>query len=113
MNLKNLIFIVSCLFVPLQSMDDELERSRSGSSPLSYFKSIMGSPRTPKSSPKNSVKDIEIDPTHIAEQKLIMYQGLSKHVANVNKGIRKGLITPEQGGIMIKCYKAENGIVDK
>ena len=73
----------------------------------------MGSPRTPKSSPQGSAKNIEIDPAHIAEQELTIYQGLSKHVANVNKGIKKGLITPEQGGIMIKCYKAENGIVDK
>jgi hypothetical protein len=94
-------------------MSDESERSRSNSSPLFSFKSFMGSPRTPKSSPQGSAKNIEIDPTKIAEQKLAMYQGLSKHVSNVNKGIKKGLITPEQADIMIKCYKSENGIIDK
>jgi len=113
MNLKNLIFVVHCLFVPLCGMSDESERSRSASSPLFYFRSIMSSPRTPKSSPQSSVKNIQIDTANIADQELEMYKGLSKHLSNINRGIKRGLITRDQGDIMIKCYKAENGIIDK
>ena len=102
--------MVSCLFIPLCSMDDESERSRSGSSPLSFIRSIISSPRVHKSSLKNNANYSEIDSTQVAEQK---YAGLLKHVYHINIHVKRGLITRDQADIMIKCYKVENGIVDK